>query len=153
MGEFKLSHPEVYTLADVGEIIWGPVGREILFVGYWLYLVFVAGAGLLAASTAFNALSDHGACTAIFVFVSAAIVAIIASIRTLDRISWLTWVGASAILISVLILAIAVGVQDRPAAAPLDMPMPIDLQVKIWPTGTFQQASASIAAYVHLRHR
>lgn len=24
VGSFKLNHPEVYTLADVGQIIWGP---------------------------------------------------------------------------------------------------------------------------------
>lgn len=31
---FKRNHPEVYTVADVGFILFGPVGREIYNVAY-----------------------------------------------------------------------------------------------------------------------
>jgi hypothetical protein len=36
VGTFKLNHPEVYTLADVGFLIGGPIGREILGFAYWV---------------------------------------------------------------------------------------------------------------------
>jgi hypothetical protein len=103
---------------SVGQLIWGPIGREVLFVGYWLYLTFVAGASLLGASTSFNALSDHGACTAIFVLVAAIITAIVASIQTLDRISWLGWIGVGGIMSSVITLTVAVGIRERPYGVP-----------------------------------
>jgi len=85
---------------------------------------------MLGMSIAFNALSTHGACTAVFVAVSAIIVWMISSIRTLNRISIVGWIGVISIfaageelriqrpLTAVFTLMVAVGVQDRPAAAP-----------------------------------
>lgn len=91
---------------------------------------------MLGISISFNALSRHGACTAIFVAVAAVIGFALGSIQTLHEVSWLAWVGAGSILVSsrfyitiirssqinpwciVFTLTVAVGVQDRPAAAP-----------------------------------
>lgn len=53
---------------------------------------------MLSVSIAFNALSEHGTCTAVFVAVAALLVFIFASIRTLGKISWLAWVGVVCIL-------------------------------------------------------
>lgn len=72
----------------------------------------------MGISTAFNAVSEHAMCTVAWVVVSSVIVVAIASVQTLDRISWLGWVGVAGIMSSVITLAVAVGVQDRPSAAP-----------------------------------
>lgn len=78
----------------------------------------VVGSGLLSVSIAFNAITDHGTCTAVFVVVAAVVTFLLgasavlqtscakhrltlilvpppptASIRTLGQISWLGWVG------------------------------------------------------------
>jgi hypothetical protein len=118
VGVFKLSYPEVYSLPDVMGVMWGAVGREVGGVFFWLAGTAVAGAGLVGLSTAFNAVSDHAMCTVAWVVVSAVIITSIASIQTLDRISWLGWVGVFSIMASIITLAVAVGVQDRPSAAP-----------------------------------
>ncbi|WVQ75642.1 hypothetical protein IAR50_005271 [Cryptococcus sp. DSM 104548] len=118
VGIFKLHHPEVYTLADVGYVMFGPIGREIFGAFYWIQLVAVAGAGLLACSVAFNAMSDHGTCTIVFVVVAAIINILVSSIQTLDKISWMGWVGLVCIISSIVTLTVAVGVQDRPSSAP-----------------------------------
>ena len=55
--------------------------------------VFVAGSGVLGTSISLNAVSTHGACTAIFVAVAAVVGFMRASIQTLGRISWVAWVG------------------------------------------------------------
>lgn len=55
---------------------------------------------MLGISTGLNALSDHGACTAIFVAVAAIAGGALASIQTLGKISWLAWVGIACILSS-----------------------------------------------------
>lgn len=73
---------------------------------------------MLGISTALNALSSHGACTAVFVAVAAIIACLLGSIQTLGRISWLAWIGVVSILSSILILTISVGIQDRPTDAP-----------------------------------
>jgi len=36
VGMFKIRHPHVYTLADVGQMLFGPIGRELFGFGYWV---------------------------------------------------------------------------------------------------------------------
>lgn len=36
IGEFKRRHPHCHSVADVGQMWWGPVGRELLGALYWL---------------------------------------------------------------------------------------------------------------------
>lgn len=38
IGVFKKAHPSVYTLADVGQILFGKTGREIMGFAYWVSL-------------------------------------------------------------------------------------------------------------------
>ncbi|KAL6920709.1 hypothetical protein ACHAPO_004610 [Fusarium lateritium] len=118
IGTFKLNHREVYDIGDAGGILFGRIGREFLGLSFALFTVFAIASGILGISISFNALSEHGACTAIFVAVASTIVFCCASIRTLGRMSWLAWAGLVPLLISVYLVTIAVGVQDRPSAAP-----------------------------------
>lgn len=55
---------------------------------------------MLSISISLNAVSTHGACTAIFVAVAAIVGFILSSIQTLARISWVAWVGLFCILTS-----------------------------------------------------
>lgn len=38
IGQFKLRHPEVYSLSDAGRIMWGKLGGEVLGVIFSLYM-------------------------------------------------------------------------------------------------------------------
>ncbi|RMZ77874.1 hypothetical protein DV738_g4192, partial [Chaetothyriales sp. CBS 135597] len=118
IGVFKLLHRSVYGIDDAGALMFGRAGREILATAYVLYLVFVTGAAMLSISISLNALSTHGACTAVFVAVSAAIAFGFSSIQTLGKISWIAWVGLAGIMTAIFTVTIAVGLQERPAAAP-----------------------------------
>lgn len=100
VGMFKLNHPEVYGIDDVGAKLFGKVGRYVLSTAFVLYWVFVSGSGMLSISISFNALSKHGACTAIFVAVAFAIGFALSSIRTLGKISWIAWIGLTCILLA-----------------------------------------------------
>ncbi|KAJ9111620.1 hypothetical protein QFC22_006493 [Naganishia vaughanmartiniae] len=122
VGRFKIRHPDVYSVADVGYMIGGRVGREFIAIAYWLYMTCVVGSGLLS-SIALNAISTHGTCTAVFVAVSAVAVFLLASIQTLEKLSFVGWVG------SVLIVTIAVTITERPAAAPQSGPYDIDILI------------------------
>lgn len=73
---------------------------------------------MLGISIGLNAVSTHGACTAVFVALACLIGFGLASIQTLDRITWLAWVGIVCILTAIFTVTIAVAVQDRPVAAP-----------------------------------
>ncbi|GMF69238.1 unnamed protein product [Aspergillus oryzae] len=65
-----------------------------------LVYTVAAGSAMLSISTALNALSSHAVCTAAFVAVAAVIGFAFGSIRTLDRIGVLAWIGAISIIIA-----------------------------------------------------
>ncbi|RSL74787.1 hypothetical protein CEP53_000036 [Fusarium sp. AF-6] len=88
VGAFKLRHREVYSIADAGQLMFGPIGREILGVGFCLYWIFVSGSGMLGVSIGLNSVSTHGACTVVFVAVAAIVGFGCASIRTLSHVAY-----------------------------------------------------------------
>ena len=147
VGVFKIRHPEVYGIDDVGFKLFGRWGREIFAAIFILYWVFVAGSGILGLSISFNAMSAHGTCTAVFVVVSAIIGFLCGSIQTLGRISWLAWVGIVSILAGVFTVTIAVGVEDRPAAAP-KTPGPFISDWKVTKNPSFGDAMSAIATII-----
>jgi hypothetical protein len=55
---------------------------------------------MLSLSIGLNAVSTHGACTAIFIAIAAVLGFGLSSIRTLGKMSWLAWVGVISIMIS-----------------------------------------------------
>ncbi|KAL1405714.1 hypothetical protein Q8F55_007384 [Vanrija albida] len=142
IGDFKANHPEMYAIADAGFIIGGKIGREYFGIAFLLFMIFVAGAGMVGVSVALNAVSTHGACTAIFIFVAALAGILCASIRTLGKVAWLGWVGLVSILLAILILTIAVGIQDRPFAAPKTGPWDKDIHIIV--SATFSHAMAAV---------
>lgn len=81
-------------------------------------MVFCTASAIVGVSTSLNAMSLHGACTAVFVVVSAIMGFLFSSIRTLSKVSWVGWCGIASIVASVVVLTVAVGVQDRPSEAP-----------------------------------
>ncbi|GMG07211.1 unnamed protein product [Aspergillus oryzae] len=169
VGSFKLRHREVYGIDDAGALMFGLTDMALDWI-------FVAGSGILGISIGLNAVSTHGACTAIFVAVAAILGFACSSIRTLGKITWLAWIGLPCILIAskfpytcvspvdryyrpevliqavshlslVLIVTIAVGVQDRPPTAPqTDGPWVADF--KIIGNPTFAQAITAVSSLV-----
>ncbi|KAH7362208.1 transmembrane amino acid transporter protein-domain-containing protein [Plectosphaerella cucumerina] len=131
LGDFRNRHPECHTLADMCGLLWGRVGRELVGLQVLIAQVLITAAGIVSCSTAFNALSEHGACTVVFSFVSAVLITGFSSVRTFSRLGWLTWFGFATFFIAVFIFVVAVTQQDRPAAAP--------------PTGDFDLGWAAIA--------
>ncbi|KAH7011006.1 transmembrane amino acid transporter protein-domain-containing protein [Ilyonectria destructans] len=145
IGGFKLNHPKVYRIDDIAAIIFGPIGRELFSLGFILFLVFAAGSGMLGISIGLNAVSTHGACTAVFVAVAAITVFCFASIRTLGRITILAWVGLAAIVVAILAVTIAVGVQDRPDLAP-EGPWESDYRIVAHPS--FTEGITAVSTFI-----
>ncbi|KAL4885408.1 transmembrane amino acid transporter protein-domain-containing protein [Aspergillus karnatakaensis] len=146
VGVFKFRHHQVYNIDDAGGLMFGRIGREVWAAAFLLFMIFVAGSAILGTSIGLNAVSTHGACTAVFVAVSAVIGFVFASIRTLNRIKWLAWVGLVAIVVSVFIVAVGVGIQDRPAAAPQDGPWASDY--KLIGSPTFEQGVSAVSSLI-----
>lgn len=98
IGTFKLNHRNVHSVADVGQLFFGPVGRECFGAIYWLYMTCIAGSGMLGISIALNSVSNHGACTVVFVVVAAIATFLFSVIQTLDKLSFLGWIGLVSIM-------------------------------------------------------
>ncbi|TXT10607.1 hypothetical protein VHUM_02112 [Vanrija humicola] len=143
VGRFKLRHPEVYALADAGNIVGGRVVQMLTNAFLGLYYMLITSSAIVSLSTGLNAVSTHGACTAVFVVVSAALGLIVGSIRTLGKVTWIGWVGMISLLVAVITLAAAVGRQERPAAAPVSGPW--DKGLKVVNNPTFAQAIAGVS--------
>jgi Transmembrane amino acid transporter protein len=116
--------------------LWGPIGRELVGIQILVAQVLITAAGIVSVSTAFNALSNHGTCTVTFSFVSALLITCFSTIRTFNRLGWLTWVGFSTFFIAVFIFVVAVTQQDRPAAAPQTGPFDLGFTAIAHPTFT-----------------
>jgi len=147
--KFKHRHPEVYSIADVGLVVLGKPGLYICAGVYWLWMTTVAGSALLSISIAFNAMSLHGTCTAVFVAVATIIVFLLASIQTLDKVAWITWAGALSLVVSLFLVTIAVGVTDRPAAAPATGPFDKDFRITSAPTFAAAMSAVSQLSFAY----
>ncbi|TXT12573.1 uncharacterized protein COLE_02983 [Cutaneotrichosporon oleaginosum] len=147
VGTFKQNHPDVYSIPDIGRVLFGRAGEWFFTAAYVIYMIFSVSGGMVAVSTALNAVTVHAACTAIFVVVSAVIAVMFASIQTLGRIQFLGWFGIISILAGIMIVTVAVGIQDRPAEAPQVGPWDKDL--KLFASPTFAQAMSTVAGFVY----
>lgn len=54
IGTFKLRYPHVHNMADAGEIIAGPIGREILGAAQVIFIVFICASHVLTGLIAFD---------------------------------------------------------------------------------------------------
>ncbi|GAA5887079.1 hypothetical protein JCM6882_009440 [Rhodosporidiobolus microsporus] len=117
-GAFRNRHPGMHGIQDMMALVCGAWGREIVgnlfFIGY----VLVTGSGYIAGAVAFNALSEHGACTVWFAFVTFVFCTACASFPRFSQIGVLCWVGVVSLYVAVFILVVAVGARSRPAMAP-----------------------------------
>ncbi|KAJ3524061.1 hypothetical protein NM208_g12201 [Fusarium decemcellulare] len=146
VGVFKVNHRSVYGVDDAGELMFGRIGKELFAVAFMGQYVMTAGSAMLSISISLNALSEHGACTAIFVAVAFVLVFVLSSIRTLGRITWLAIVGVFCIITAVLIVTIAVSIQDKPPAAPQNVHWESDF--KLFGSPNFAQAASAVSTLI-----
>ena len=104
LGDFRNSQPGCHSVADMAQVVGGPVLREIVGVVFIITYVMTAASGIIGVSAAFNALSLHAMCTVWWSLISTAIIAVFASVRKFAHIGWLTWVGFISVYVAVLVI-------------------------------------------------
>lgn len=90
LGQFKLRYPHVHSMADAGEVLMGPIGREVLGAAQLLFLTFISGSHVLTFGIMLNTLSNHGACTIVFNVIGLIVCFLFTLPRTLLKVSWLS---------------------------------------------------------------
>ncbi|ODN80901.1 hypothetical protein L202_03028 [Cryptococcus amylolentus CBS 6039] len=145
--EFKLNHPEVYSMDGVGYVLFGNYGREFFSFAYALFMICLCGSGIITTSLAFNAITEHATCTVVWAVIVAVITFAFASLQTLGKVSILGWIGFTSIMAAILIITVAVGVQDRPESAPSTGPWEKDIAA-FRTDGTFLGGMSAVSTVV-----
>ncbi|KAH7138207.1 transmembrane amino acid transporter protein-domain-containing protein [Dendryphion nanum] len=114
LSQFKLAYPHVHNLADAGEILAGPIGREFGGAIQTIFLIFVMGSHILTFTIAMNAITGHAACTIVWGVVGFIVLWLFTLPRTLKKMSYLSIASFISICGAVLITMIGVGVNPLP---------------------------------------
>ncbi|VUC37297.1 unnamed protein product [Clonostachys rosea] len=117
-GNFRNSHAGCHSIADMANVVGGVWFKELVGAVFLITYTIGAASGILGASTALNALSNHAICTNWFLLIATLAIFCLASVRKFEKIAWLTWVGFISVYIAVFIVVVGVTAIDRPAAAP-----------------------------------
>ncbi|KAI8982797.1 transmembrane amino acid transporter protein-domain-containing protein [Trametes punicea] len=110
IGLFKLRYPHVHNMADAGEILAGPIGREVLGTAQVVFLIFVCGSHVLTGLIAFDTITAGASCSVLWAGVAAIICLLLTIPRTLNGISYMSVASFISIITAVLITMIGVGI-------------------------------------------
>ena len=111
LGQFKLRYPYVHNMADAGEVLFGPIGREVFGIAQMLFLIFVMGSHILTFSIMLNTISEHGSCTIVFGVIGMVVSLICTLPRTLKNVSYLCIASFVSIIAAVVITMVGVGIE------------------------------------------
>jgi amino acid permease len=119
IGQFKLRHPHIHSMADAGTVLFGRVGGEILGAGQLLFVVFIMGSHILTFSIMVNAITGHAACTIVFMLLGMVVSFLLTIPRTLKNLSWWSVTSFISIIAAVTITMAGVSV-SRPGVGQVD---------------------------------
>ncbi|KAL3462647.1 transmembrane amino acid transporter protein-domain-containing protein [Aspergillus heterothallicus] len=114
IAQLKWKYPHVSSAADAGQLLFGKAGRAVFFWSNMMYLVFIMASHLLTFTVAMNTITRHATCSIIFGVVGLVISCLLAIPRTLERMTWLSFVSFASIIAAVLTTMIAVGIRNTP---------------------------------------
>ncbi|KAJ5545075.1 hypothetical protein N7535_006536 [Penicillium sp. DV-2018c] len=137
MGQFKQRYPQVHSMGDAGELLLGPIGREICYIGQLLFIIFLMASHILTFSVLFNTITNHGTCTIVFGVIGLIVSCIAALPRTSEKVYWMSIASALSITIATVVTMVAIGVQA-----------PDNVQNDITTSPTFQEAFLAVTNIV-----
>ncbi|KAH8425153.1 uncharacterized protein LDX57_002902 [Aspergillus melleus] len=111
IGQFKLRYPQIHSMGDAGELLLGPIGREIFGIGQLLFLIFLMSSHILTFTVLFNTITNHGTCSIVFGVVGLMVSFIGALPRTVGKVYWMSLASCISILVATIVTMISIGVQ------------------------------------------
>ncbi|KAF4595989.1 Amino acid transporter, transmembrane [Ophiocordyceps camponoti-floridani] len=110
VGQVKLKYPEVAHYADAGRLLMGRFGYELVGAMFVLQLTFLVGSHTLTGTIAFLDITNNGACSVVFGFVSAVILLLLAIPPSFAEVAILGYIDFVSILAAIGITLIATGI-------------------------------------------
>ena len=114
IGLMRERYPHIQNLADAGEILLGPIGRELFGTGQFLFCIFVMGSHILTFRVMMNTITNHGTCSIVFALVGMLISLVLSIPRTMKGMTWISFASFLSIFSAVLITMISVSVEEHP---------------------------------------
>ena len=113
IGKFKLAYPAVQHMADAGEVMWGPWGREVLGAAQILFLIFSMASHILTFGIMMNTITAHATCSVVFNIVGSAVSLACTLPRKLESVSWMAIASFASVFVAVMITMVRVSI-ERP---------------------------------------
>ncbi|PQE23104.1 amino acid transporter protein [Rutstroemia sp. NJR-2017a WRK4] len=114
--QFRMRYPQITDYGGIGEVLLGPIGRDVFGAAYIIYCVFCMASHLLTFTIAMNVLTNHATCTIVWGVVGLVIFSLLSMNRTLKNVSFLSIISFTSILSAVMITMVALGVSPQAAA-------------------------------------
>lgn len=90
IAQFRERYPHIQNLADAGEVLLGPFGRELFGIGQLLFSIFIMGSHILTFSVMMNTVTEHGTCTMVFTTVGFVICMVCSLPRTMKNMTYIS---------------------------------------------------------------
>lgn len=147
IGQFKLRHPHIHSMGCAGEVLFGRLGGEILGWGQFFFYVFIMGSHILTFSIMMNAITEHGACTILWMVVGTILSLVFTLPRTLKNLSYYSVASFVSIIGAVVITMIGVAI-TKPGMKMVDG-LEV-LEFRLWPREnlSFQSGFLAVANMV-----
>lgn len=108
-------------MADAGFILFGTFGYHLFCWAALLSLIFIMAAHILTFSVAMNVLTEHGACTMLWMAIGFAISVVLTLPRTLKNVSYFSIASFASIVSAVFLVMISLGVNTHTSAVQADV--------------------------------
>ncbi|CCC11765.1 hypothetical protein SMACR_04747 [Sordaria macrospora] len=114
IGQTKLKHPEIAHYADVGRVMFGRWGYEIISFMFVLQLIFIVGSHVLTGTIMWGTITENGngTCSLVFGVVSAIILFLLAIPPSFAEVAILGYIDFVSICAAILITMIATGIRS-----------------------------------------
>ncbi|RAK86392.1 putative amino acid transporter [Aspergillus costaricaensis CBS 115574] len=117
IGQFKIRHPWVHSMADAGHVLFDPIGREIIGIGQLLLLIFIMGSHIVTFTILMNTLTNHRTCSIVFGLIGLFICFLCALPRTMEKVVWMSIASFLSILVATIATIIATGIEAKEPVA------------------------------------
>ncbi|CRG90952.1 N amino acid transport system protein [Talaromyces islandicus] len=119
VGQVKLKFPQIAHYPDVGTLMFGRWGYEVINVMLGLQLLFLVGSHCLTGTIAFMTITSSGICGVIWGVISAIILFLVALPPSFAEVAILGYIDFASIVIAIGITIIGTGVESTNAAGGL----------------------------------
>lgn len=110
VGKVKIAYPDIKHYGDIGGLVMGRFGSELVGGLYVLQLILMTASFCLTGTIAFDTLSDKGVCGLVFGIISAIILLLLSTMPSFTEAAILGYIDLASVMTTIGIAIIGSGV-------------------------------------------